>query len=154
MRPSLLVFVALASEPCPPPGQTAARRRTPVASTSVGGRLSRLRAGFWCQILRTGGKGFLLAQERASCGFSCFVVTAVPTPLPCPSRFQANAGVAGVVGRGRVIRKCIAAAAGRQHKFFVVSVFLPRCLAHALPIPYSSYYLSPTQQWREPQAAG
>ena len=46
MGPSLLVLVASALEPRPPPGQTAARRRTPAAFTSVGGRLSGWRAGF------------------------------------------------------------------------------------------------------------
>ena len=40
----------------------------------MGRHLSRWRAGFWCQILRAGGKFFLLAQEqeRVSCRFYLF----------------------------------------------------------------------------------
>ena len=53
-----------ASEPCPPPGQ--------MAACQVGSRLSRWGVGFWCQILCTGGKDILLAQERVSCRLCLF----------------------------------------------------------------------------------
>ena len=38
---------------------------------------------------------------------------AVLTPRPCPSRFQADAAVAGVVGRDRAVCQGTAVAAGR-----------------------------------------
>ena len=108
MRPSLLLIMASGIRTSPPPGQTAAHRQTLAASTSVGVRLSGWRAGLWYQMLRADGKGFLMTQgqERVSYRFFLFRFYAdVFIPRSCPPRFWANAGAAGVIGRGRVARK-------------------------------------------------
>ena len=108
MRPSLHLLVASASEPRPPPGQTTVRRRTPAASTSVGGRMSGRSTGFCAKCCVRVGRFFCLhrSKERVSCRvFSFRFYAAVLTPRPCLPRFQANSAAVcwGCVGRGRAV---------------------------------------------------
>ena len=116
MRPSLLVFVALASEPCPPPGQTAARRRTPVASTSVGGRLSGWRVKLWCQMLRTGEKFFFSGTGAGELQVLLVLFLrcrAHIPPLPAPFSGRCSSS------RGCRLRQ----GPDKDGKFFVVAAF-------------------------------
>ena len=94
-----------------------------------------------------GWEGFLVGRERVSCRFYLFRFYCRAHIRPCLTRLQGDAVVAGVVGHGRTVRKGKVSEAGRRRRFFVVSVFFATMpLTHVLPIPFSSHYLSPTQQ--------